>query len=105
MKRWKMPVNRFFKHKEHKKYSNGYDREKTTVFSGVLICFILCSITLFIYSHRFVNVELTPKWFGLFFLIQQTVNICHPNMEVVLIFGFRYQKIIQTKMDLFILLF
>ena len=40
---------------------NKYDCKFKTV-SGIVICCLLCSITLFVYSHRFVNVEVTPKW-------------------------------------------
>jgi len=35
----------------------------------ILICCILCGITLFVSSHRFVNGEVTPKWLGLILMI------------------------------------
>src|SRR5690554_3858507 len=32
---------------------------------GLLICCLMCFITLFVSSHRFVNMHTTPKWLGL----------------------------------------
>jgi len=40
--------------------------EKRHLLTGILICSIISSITLFIYSHQFVNVEVTAKWLVLF---------------------------------------
>ncbi|MDR1154816.1 MAG: hypothetical protein LBL04_08890, partial [Bacteroidales bacterium] len=39
--------------------------KKYSYIKEVLICCILCSITLFVTSHRFVNEAVTPKWLGL----------------------------------------
>ena len=36
-----------------------------SIIVGVSTCCILCGATLFVYSYRFVNVEITPKWMGL----------------------------------------
>ena len=38
---------------------------KRSTITGVLICCILCGVSLFVFSYRFVNVEITPKWMGL----------------------------------------
>ena len=38
---------------------------KISAIIGISICCILCSVTLFVFSYRFVNVEITPKWLGL----------------------------------------
>ena len=39
--------------------------KKCSIITGVLIFCILCSVSLFVFSYRFVNVEITPKWLGL----------------------------------------
>ena len=39
--------------------------EKRHLFANILVYCILCSITLFVYSHHFVNIEMTAKWLGL----------------------------------------
>jgi len=39
--------------------------EKRTIITGMLMCCIFCILTLFVYSNRFVNAEVTPKWLGL----------------------------------------
>jgi len=38
--------------------------EKRKMTAGILMCCILCILSLFVYSRRFVNVEVTPKWLG-----------------------------------------
>ena len=42
---------------------------KHSAITGILICCILCGITLFVSSSRFVNAEVTPKWLGLMLAI------------------------------------
>ena len=39
--------------------------KKRSAIAGILIFCVLCGVTLFVYSYRFVNVEITPKWMGL----------------------------------------
>ncbi len=41
------------------------DIKKRSLIAGVLICCILCSVTIYVSSHRFVNEEITPKWLGM----------------------------------------
>ena len=36
---------------------------------NILICCIICSVTMFVSSYRFVNVEVTPKWLSLMICI------------------------------------
>ena len=43
--------------------------KKRTIIFGVLTCCILCSITLFVTSYRFIDAEITPKWLGLMLCI------------------------------------
>ena len=39
--------------------------DKRSTIAGVLIWGELCGVTLFIYSYRFVNAEITSKWLGM----------------------------------------
>ena len=43
--------------------------ERTSTVRRITGCSILCLVTLFVYSHRFVNAEVTPKWLGLMLLV------------------------------------
>ena len=43
--------------------------DKRSCFTGVLICSTLCGMVLFVFSQRFVNAEVTPKWVGLMMII------------------------------------
>ena len=51
--------------------------EKRKMTAGILMCCMLCILSLFVYSRRFVNVEVTPKWIGLmlfFFAFALTIQ-------------------------------
>ena len=72
-------------------------RSKHTHTTSVVFGCILCSVTLFVSSYKFVNTEVTPKWLGLFLavglmgiawsILYRKISLPDKTMGAILIYG------------------